>query len=40
MKTNTFLLSYLAQFFLKWEIFWTESVEKIKKTPFMLSNVF
>ena len=30
MKTCVYLLSYLAQFFLEWEIFQTEVVEKIK----------
>jgi hypothetical protein len=31
MKTNINFLSYLAQFFLEWEIFQTQAVEKIKK---------
>ena len=30
MKTNIHLLSYLAQFFLDWEMFRTKAVEKIK----------
>jgi hypothetical protein len=30
MKTNINLSSYLAQFFLDWEIFQTKFVEKIK----------
>jgi hypothetical protein len=31
--------SYLAQFFLEWEMFQTNAVEKIKKNTF-LSNFF
>jgi len=30
MKTNIIFCSYLAQFFLEWEMFWTKVVEKIK----------
>ena len=30
MKTNIHLWSYLAQFFLEWEMFQTKVVEKIK----------
>ena len=30
MKTNTHFLSYLAQFFLQWEMFQTKVVDKIK----------
>ena len=30
MKTNILFLSYLAQFFLEWEMFQTKVVEKIK----------
>ena len=31
MKTNVRLWSYLAQFFLDWEIFQTKAVEKTKR---------
>ena len=31
MKTNINFWSYLAQFFLEWEMFQTKDVEKIKK---------
>ena len=37
MKTNVHLWPYLAQFFLEWEIFQTEFVEKIE-TYFMFST--
>jgi hypothetical protein len=37
MKTNIHLLSYLAQFFLKWEMFQAEIIEKIK-THFVFSK--
>ena len=30
MKTNVHFLSYLAHFFLKWEMFQTKVVEKIE----------
>jgi hypothetical protein len=30
MKTNIHFWSYLAQFFLEWEMFQTEVIEKIK----------
>jgi hypothetical protein len=31
MKTNMYILSYVAKFFLEWEIiFWNKIVEKIK----------
>jgi hypothetical protein len=30
MKTNIYFSSYLAQFFLEWEMFQTRAVEKIK----------
>jgi len=36
MKTDIHFSSYLAQFFLEWEMFETVVVEKIK----MLSNLF
>ena len=39
MKTSIHFLSYLAEFFLEWEMFRTKVVEKIK-THFMFSNVF
>jgi len=37
MKTYAHLWSYVAQFFLGWEMFWSNFVEKIK-TFFMSSN--
>jgi len=30
MKTNTHFLSYLAQFFLEWEMFQTKIVEDVR----------
>jgi len=39
MATNTYFLSYLAQFFLDWEMFQTKVVEKIK-TPILYSVTF
>ena len=39
MKTNIHLRSYLARFFLEWERFQTNVVEKIK-TRFVFSNIF
>jgi len=40
MKTDIHFSSYLAQFFLEWEMFQTKFVEKIKITQFMLKNFF
>ena len=41
MKTNVHFLSYFAQIFLKWEIFQTEIVHKIKTYVHCLfNNVF
>jgi hypothetical protein len=37
MKTSTHLWSYLAQFYLTWDMFQTKGVEKIE-TRFMLNN--
>jgi len=34
MKTNIHFLSYLAQFFLKWDMIHTKLVEKIRNTHF------
>ena len=39
MKTNIYFWSYRAQFFLEWEMFQTNAVEKIKK-KIMFSNFF
>ena len=39
MKTNTYFWSYLAHFFLEWEMFRTKVVEKIK-TYFVSGKVF
>jgi len=39
MKTNIRLGSYLAQFFLEWEMFQAEVVEETK-THFTLNNFF
>jgi len=39
MKTNIHFLSYLAQFFLEWELFHTDTVEEIK-THFLCSVKF
>jgi len=39
MKTNIHCWSYLTQFFLEWEMFQTNLVEKIK-THFEFSNFF
>jgi hypothetical protein len=38
MKTDIHILSYLAQFFLEWRIFQTQTVEKLE-THFILNNV-
>ena len=41
MKSNIHIWSYLAEFFLEWEVFQTNVLEKIKKkTHFVLSNFF
>ena len=34
IKINIHFWSFLAQFFLDWEIFWTKVVDKIKKNTF------
>jgi hypothetical protein len=39
MKTETYLLSFLTQLFLEWEIFQTKVVEKIKM-HFVFSNLY
>ena len=39
MKTFLDLWRYLAEFFLKWEMFWIQIVEKIK-TYFIFNNFF
>ena len=39
LQTDMHLLSYLAQFFLEWEMFQAKVVEKIK-THFVFSNFF
>jgi len=39
MKTDIHIWSYLARFFLEWEIFQTELIEKIK-THFMICIFF
>jgi len=39
MQTNTHVCSYLSQFFLEWEMFKTEFLEKIKMY-FMFNNFF
>ena len=39
MKTNLNFLSYLAQFFLHWELFQTKVVEKVK-THILYSATF
>ena len=39
MKANTHFWSYLAQFFLEWEIFQRKGVENTK-THFMSNNFF
>jgi hypothetical protein len=39
MKTNIHFWSYLAHFFLEWEMFQTKVVEKVK-THFVLGNIF
>jgi hypothetical protein len=38
MKTNLNFWSYLAHFFLEWEMFRIEVVDKIKKAYFMFIN--
>jgi hypothetical protein len=40
MKTYVHLWSYLTQFFLEWEMFQTNVVEKLEKKNFMFSNIF
>ena len=40
MKTNTHFWSYLAQFFLDWEIFQTEILDKIKTHILSLITFF
>jgi hypothetical protein len=40
MKTNIQFLSYLAQFFLEWEMFRTKVVEKNQNKHFVFSNLF
>jgi hypothetical protein len=40
MNTKLHFLSYLAQFFLEWQMFQTKVVEKIKTHVFMFSNFF
>ena len=40
MKTNTHLLLYLAHYFLEWEIFQTNIVEKIKTHVLCSVNFF
>jgi hypothetical protein len=40
MKTIIHFWSYLAQFFLEWEIFQLNDVEKNQNTHFMWSNFF
>jgi hypothetical protein len=40
MKTYVHLWSYLAEFFLEWEMLQTKVVEQIKNTHFMFSNFF
>ena len=39
MQDDIHLLSYLAQFFLEWEMFQTKVVEKIR-THFVFNNLF
>ena len=39
MKSNAHFLSYLAQFFLEWDMFQTKVVDKIE-THFMFNNFF
>jgi len=39
-EINTHIWSYVAQFFLEWEMFQTKDVEKIKTLIFMFSNFF
>ena len=39
MKTNIIFVSYLAQFFLEWEMFRTEVVEEFE-THFVFKSVF
>ena len=38
MKTDIHFWSYLAQFYLEWETFQTEVVEKIKACRFLFNN--
>jgi len=40
MKSDTFFLSYLVQFFLEWEMLQTEIVEKIKLHSLCLVALF
>ena len=39
MKTSIHILSYLAQFFLEWEVFQLKVVEKIKTHILMLNYI-
>jgi hypothetical protein len=39
MKTDMYFWSYLTRIFLKWEIFQTKFLQKIK-THFMFNNIF
>jgi hypothetical protein len=40
MKTDKRFWSYLAQFFLEWEMFQTKVVEEIKNTYFVFNSFF
>ena len=40
MKIDMRVWSYVAQFFLEWEMFWTEGTKKNQKTHFVFSNFF
>ena len=40
MKTDIHYWSYLAQFFLEWEMLQTEVVQKNQNTHFMFNNIF
>jgi hypothetical protein len=40
MKSDIYFLSYLAQFFLEWEMFKKTFVQEIKTHIFMFSNDF
>jgi hypothetical protein len=39
MKTSIHFWSYVAQFFLEWEMFHTNVIEKVK-TPFMFDDAY